>query len=66
MFKGEHSTTDKVLRFIVIVLGLLIFVMIGLIIGAALWLFIRADEPMIESEAVTAAKAVQPGREVIP
>ena len=30
-------------------------------IGAALWLFIRADEPMIESEAVVPAKAVQAG-----
>ncbi|MBT8077775.1 MAG: MFS transporter [Gammaproteobacteria bacterium] len=29
--------------------------------GAALWLFIRADEPMIESEAVAAPKAVHAG-----
>jgi ACS family glucarate transporter-like MFS transporter len=29
--------------------------------GAALWLFIRADEPMIESEAVVAGKAVHAG-----
>ena len=29
--------------------------------GAALWLFIRADEPMIESEAVVPAKTVHAG-----
>ena len=30
-------------------------------IGATLWLFIRADEPMIESEAVVPSKAVHAG-----
>jgi len=29
--------------------------------GAVLWLFIRADEPMIESEAVVATKTVHAG-----
>ena len=67
MFKGEHSTTDKILRIIVIVLGLLIFVMIGLIIGGLIFKKTRGPDtkPVAVGSVYESTIEIPKGAEVV-